>query len=54
MFYLYILFEFILQLKVEDYDDDDDDDDDVNPIVPRAVKNAKTAFLRRPIFNKMS
>ena len=26
----------------------------VNPIVPGAVKNAKTAFLRRLIFDKMS
>ena len=42
------MFEFILQLKVEDYDDD------VNPIVPRAVKNAKMAFLSRPVFDKIS
>ena len=26
----------------------------INPIVPGAVKNAKTEFLRRPIFDKMS
>ena len=28
--------------------------DNINHISPRAVRNAKTAFLRRPIFNKMS
>ena len=27
---------------------------DINPIVSGAVKNAKMAFLRRPIFDKMS